>query len=172
MAFGGGPGGPTDACFSCHGLKGEGDGGAPRLAGQTTGYLVKQMEDYAGDWRQNEVMTSVARRLGDADRLAVSVYYAGLPGLEAEPGGGAGMLWSAGDPGRGIAPCASCHEGAGAGLAGPRLGGQTPAYVRSQLTAWKASTRRNDPQDVMGRIARALTDEEIDALARDIGAGP
>ena len=46
IAMGGGEGGSANACFSCHGLEGEGDGvSVPRLAGLDAGYLQKQMED-------------------------------------------------------------------------------------------------------------------------------
>jgi cytochrome c553 len=177
IAFGGGPGGPDDACFTCHGLKGEGDGAVPKLAGQSAGYLLKQLEDYAGRWRNEPSMSPVAARLSDADRLAVSVYYAGLKGLAPPAPDTAvtfGQLYSDGDPERGIAPCARCHgaAGEGGGLATPVLAGQKAVYVREQLLAWKDSRRRNDPRDMMGAIARRLSDSEIDALARDIEALP
>ena len=47
IAVGGGPGGAGAACFSCHGLQGQGDGGAafPRLAGLDAQYLARQMAD-------------------------------------------------------------------------------------------------------------------------------
>jgi cytochrome c553 len=69
IAMSGGEGGPANACFTCHGLDGGGDGvSVPRLAGLDSGYLQKQMEDYANDVRQNVVMTEVARWLDDGDR--------------------------------------------------------------------------------------------------------
>lgn len=72
IAMGGGEGGAANACFSCHGLDGAGDGvSTPRLAGLDAGYLQKQMEDYANDVRQDAVMTQVARWLDDGDRRAV-----------------------------------------------------------------------------------------------------
>ena len=44
IALSGGAGGAANACFTCHGLDGGGDGAAaPRLAGLHLGYLQKQM---------------------------------------------------------------------------------------------------------------------------------
>lgn len=176
IAFGAGPGGPQDACFSCHGLKGEGDGPIPRLAGLSTGYLMKQLEDYAGQWRDEPSMSPIAKRLSDADRLAVSAYYAALAGPVSEKPAtrSGGELFVNGDPERGLKACASCHaeDGKREDLASPRLAGQTAAYVRLQLHAWKDSRRRNDPRDVMGQVARKLTVQEINELAAYVGALP
>lgn len=177
IAFGAGPAGPQDACFSCHGLKGEGDSVIPRLAGLSTGYLVKQLEDYAGRWRDDPTMSPIARRLSDEHRLAVSGYYAALnvPTEAASAAtADAQAIFETGDPVRGLQGCASCHgvDGRKGGLAQPRLAGQTAEYVRAQLVAWKESRRRNDPRDVMGQVARKLTHEEIDKLAAHVAALP
>ncbi|RYG35886.1 MAG: c-type cytochrome [Burkholderiales bacterium] len=177
IAFGASAGGPRDACFSCHGLKGEGDAAIPRLAGLSTGYLVKQLEDFAGRWRDEPTMSPIAGRLSDADRLAVADYYATLNVSTDRPSGsvtGEQTLFHDGDPARNIKSCSTCHgaDGRGGGLAQPRLAGQTSAYVRAQLTAWKESRRRNDPRDVMGQIARKLTDSEIESLAAHVASLP
>jgi cytochrome c553 len=177
IAFGGGPGGATDGCFTCHGLKGEGDRLAPRLAGQLQGYLVKQLEDYAARWRDHSQMSPIAARLDDGDRLAVAAYYAAQQSTPPRQAGGIPdglQLFREGDPDRGLAPCAECHgaEGKGGGLANPRLAGQPVEYLEVQLRAWRAADRRNDPRDVMGAIARKLTDAEIGALVRYLGAAP
>jgi cytochrome c553 len=177
VAFGAGAGGPRDACFSCHGLKGEGDGVTPRLAGLSTGYLVKQLEDYAGRWRDDPTMSPIARRMSDENRLAVADYYAALDlpqQVAFAPVSSAHALYHEGDPARGMKTCASCHgaDGRTGGLAEPRLAGQTAEYVRAQLVAWKESRRRNDPRDVMGQIARRLSHEEIESLAAHVAALP
>ena len=80
IAMSGGAGGAANACFTCHGLKGEGDGvSTPRLAGLDQGYLQKQMEDYASGLRPDDVMTRVAKGLDQDARRAVAAWYAGLP---------------------------------------------------------------------------------------------
>jgi cytochrome c553 len=170
IAMSGGEGGPGNACFSCHGLEGQGDGvSVPRLAGLDAGYLQKQMEDYANDVRQDRVMTQVARWLDDGDRRAVSVWYASLP----VPDGGSAALTPApaiylqGAPGRGVTSCASCHgaSGEGLGAANPAIAAQPAAYTIDQLNRWKTARRRNDPRGVMTDAVAGLTEAEITAIA-------
>lgn len=173
VAFGAGPGGASDACFTCHGLEGEGDGVAPRLAGQSAGYLIKQMEDYASKWRNHPQMSAIAARLGDGDRISVARYYASVGSPRSNPNLSSLVLFHQGDVARGIAKCAQCHgSDAMGGLAAPRLAGQTEEYIRAQLLAFRASERRNDPEDVMGAMARRLTAAEIETLAAQIAAMP
>lgn len=44
------------ACVSCHGDKAQGNEVFPRLAGQRRGYLEKQLEAFAANLRENEIM--------------------------------------------------------------------------------------------------------------------
>src|SRR5690606_13949705 len=69
--------GPTGACFQCHGQGGEGDAAAafPRLSGQSYGYLVKALKDYASGARQNEIMSPIAEALSEQEMRDVSAYY-------------------------------------------------------------------------------------------------
>jgi cytochrome c553 len=48
------------SCSSCHGYDGIGNGTSrvPRIAGQSSTYLVQQLDKYAGDKRQNVYMTN------------------------------------------------------------------------------------------------------------------
>jgi cytochrome c553 len=176
VAFGGGPGGARDACFTCHGLSGEGDGLAPRLAGQSSGYLLKQLDDYGRKRRKHAAMEGIAVRLGDADKLAVARYYASVASpREVWPSRmppGAWTLYLDGDEARGLAPCAKCHgaRGEGRGPANPALRGQPAAYVANQLMLWKAAKRRNDPEHVMGAISQKLSQAEIEALSAYVAA--
>lgn len=157
-----------EACFTCHGAAGEGAGAVPRIAGLDAGYAVKQLEDYARELRADAVMSPIARRLTAADRRAVAYFYEAL-GRQPTPSAPAPPLYHAGDPARGLIACARCHEGEGAAAA-PRLGGQPAAYTIEQLDRWRRGVRRNDPNDMMGRAARPLTDAEIQALARYLEA--
>ena len=104
IALSGADAGARNACFTCHGLDGMGDGaGAPRLAGLDSGYLERQMIAYADGRRQHPQMAWIAERLDETQRRAVSMHYAQLPGgartpAEAEPM----ALYHAGDPARGL----------------------------------------------------------------------
>ena len=65
-----------------------------------------------------------------------------------------------GDWSRSIPECVACHgpSGVGVGDAFPPLAGQGPNYIASQLRAWQQGTRKNDQNDLMGHIARSLTE--------------
>lgn len=47
----------------------------------------------------------------------------------------------------------------------PPLAGQSAQYLGAQLNAWRQGTRKNDPNDLMGHIARAMSDDEVQAVA-------
>lgn len=170
IALSGAGAGAANACFTCHGLDGAGNGaGAPRLAGLDVGYLERQMRAYADGRRQHTQMAWIASRLGQTEQLAVSAYYAGLP-YRPEGGSapsGAPALWERGDPARGLQACAACHGdlGQGMGPANPPLAGQPAAYLAHQLRQWQVARRRTDPGEVMLRITRHLTEAEIAELS-------
>lgn len=158
IAMGGGNGGATNACVTCHGLRGEGDGGlTPRLAGLDAGYLHRQLDDYASGRREHAQMRAVVRRLSGEDRAKVSAYYAALPAT-AETLPATSPLFRA--------KCAQCHgmrgEGLGSGI--PPLAGQPAAYVAAQLEAWRSGKRR-DPLGQMLAVSHALTPAELRFLA-------
>ncbi len=169
IAMGGGEGGAANACFTCHGLDGLGDGvSVPRLAGLDAGYLQKQLADYAAETRADPVMSPIARWLDDGDQRAVAAWYAALPVPDAgEPTAPPPALYEVGAPERGVIACASCHglDGQGVGRGNPAIAGQPAAYTVEQLRRWKRSERRNDPRGVMAEAAAGLTDAEMRTIA-------
>lgn len=174
VALSGAGAGAAGACFTCHGLEGQGDGqAAPRLAGLDGGYLFKQMQDYAAGLRPDDVMGPIARRLTDAQRRAVADHYAAMPvqAVEIQPSGAstppAPTLWLRGDPARGVVACAACHgpTGLGGGPGVPAVAGQPQAYTLQQLRRWKSAQRRNDPRGVMIAAVAPLSDAEMTEIA-------
>jgi cytochrome c553 len=176
LAVGGGPGGAAAACFSCHGLKGQGDAGSgsPRLAGLDVSYFAKQMRDYASGSRPHGAMSRIAEQLNEVDRHALALYYAALPAEPTVPVTApersvlqAGeRLYARGAPERGIQPCAICHGPASHGLnpVYPSLA-QPASYTAGQLQLWREGTRHNDAHDLMGAVSRRMTDEDIRAVS-------
>lgn len=165
------------ACGTCHGPEGEGIGpaGFPRLAGLSAEYMKKQLADFASGSRANPVMQPIAAALSAEEADAVSRMLAAKPGPDVERTGRAAAVSGVGDTLalRGaweheIPACVACHGpgGAGVGDAFPPLAGQSAPYLSTQLEAWRQGTRNNDPDDLMGHIARDLTDDEIEAVAR------
>ena len=169
IALSGAGAGAQNACFTCHGIDGQGDGiGAPRLAGLDAGYLERQLVAYADGRRQHPQMAWIAERLGHSERAAVSTYYALLPReIDGVQQAAPLALYHAGDPARGLPACAECHgdQGEGTGAGNPPLAGQPAAYLAHQLEQWRAAKRRNDPGEVMLRISQVLTPSESAALS-------
>lgn len=176
IALSGGDAGAANACIGCHGIDGGGNGaGAPRLAGLDAGYQQRQLAAYADGRRHHELMAHIARALRWQDQLAVSRHYAAQPPARSNrPAPPPHPLWVAGDPARGIQPCALCHglNGEGGGPANPPLAGQSAAYLAAQLHAWAISARRTDPLNVMQQISLRLTPAERSALAAHAASLP
>lgn len=171
IAYSGGGGGAGNACVTCHGLRGEGDGRAvPRLAGLDAGYLSRQLDDYANGRREHEVMRAVVLRLDDEARTKVAAYYSELPApiVPAAAVADAGAaLYQRGDPTRALPSCASCHgvRGEGIGPGNPPLAGQPKSFLVSQLDAWRNGRRHNDALDQMLTVSRLLTAQEVQMVA-------
>lgn len=71
-------------CMGCHGLQGEGKPAAngqpafPRIAGQLKGYLIKSVNDYKTDKRNDPMMMAISKGLSDADINNLASYYSSL----------------------------------------------------------------------------------------------
>jgi len=164
------------ACVTCHGAEGEGmsAAGFPRLAGLSAGYMQKQLADFASGERANPIMQPIAAALTVEEADAVTSMLADKPRPQVERIGRAAPAVDAGAVlalrgawERNIPECVACHgpSGVGVGDAFPSLVGQSAQYLSSQLVAWQQGTRKNDPNDLMGHIARSLTDDEITAVS-------
>jgi cytochrome c553 len=163
------------ACAQCHAYNGasDGSGAFPRISGQSSYYLAKQLRDYASGVRTNAVMTPIAKALSSADTTDVAAYYAGvnapfLPLKNAKPMlvKRGEQLAKVGDAAKDLQSCNNCHGPGGAGEppAIPYLGGQYARYIAFQLTMWKRGSRKNSP-DAMADVAKRLNDQEIAAVA-------
>lgn len=164
------------ACVTCHGADGMGmaAAGFPAIAGFSAQYSINQMQAFKLKQRTHPVMNPIVAALTDEEIKQVSVYIEGLPtpdyprtGRAAEADSVGARLALRGAWDRNIPECVSCHGpgGVGMGAAFPPLAGQHASYMVAQLNAWREGTRKNDPNDLMGHIARSLTDSEITAVA-------
>jgi cytochrome c553 len=162
-------------CLECHGREGNsGDTRIPNHAGQYAGYLAKQLRDFQTGARQHTVMSVMAEDLDVADIDDIAAYFALQKPMKGGDGSGNRSepeLFVYGDAGRGIPACAECHGKHGEGRVGedgafyPVIGGQRKVYLRSQLVGWKLGERKNSPNGVMNRVAKHLSDDEIEALS-------
>jgi cytochrome c553 len=168
---------PRSACFTCHGLDGAGDGSGafPRLTGQAGWYLYKQLKDYASGARPNDVMSPIARALSEAQMEAVSAFYAAqktvakLPERLADPQlvQSGGVIVASGLAAAGVQACVNCHGPFARGLppSFPYLASQYASYTELQMQLFRDGVRNNDPLGVMRDVTRALTPEQIRAIA-------
>ncbi|MCU1783171.1 c-type cytochrome [Pseudomonas sp. 13B_2.1_Bac1] len=168
-------------CVACHGADGLGmaAAGFPRLAGLPAAYTRKQLEDFKHASRSHPVMQPVANALTDAEIDAVSLAVAAMPApaptlaqRSEMPSNPAQKLALQGAWERQIPACVSCHGPAGSGVgdAFPPLAGQPAAYLKAQLLAWQGGSRHNDPNDLMGHIAKSLTADEVQSVAEYFAA--
>lgn len=164
-------------CDACHGADAMGlaAAGFPRLAGISADYLSKQLHDFQSGKRISPVMQPLAKALTEADIKSVTTAIAAMPAPEVpainrsvSPKGVGERLALRGAWDRQIPECVSCHGpgGVGVGSAFPPLANQSEMYLIAQLNAWRDGTRRNDPNDLMGHIAKALSEDEIKAVAQ------
>ena len=162
-------------CAICHGPQGVSDANSPNLAGQFAAVTYKELNDFKTGARVNVVMSPFATTMSNQDMLDVAAYYAYLPRVPSnhlDPGIAAPRIVTTGAPMRNIAPCGSCHGDIDNKAGSPWLGGQSAVYIKAQLHAFASGARRNDISQQMRNIARQMTAEEIDQVARYYEAQP
>ena len=164
----------TDTCAACHNPNGMSTDPAtmPSIAGQPAQAIYKQLWDMKNGARLNDAMQPLVADLSDAQIASVAAYYSKLKPryydirFEPEQSAATLKLVAEGDAARALPACRSCHDIRGGGpIEAPNLIGQYPSYVRTQLSAFAADTRRNDIYARMRTIAKKLTSAEASALA-------
>lgn len=164
-----------ESCAACHGEAGNGQSAQfPQLSAQNPQYLRKQLADFRDDRRVSEVMSPIAKTLSDAQIDQLSAYF--RQQKAAPHAGGDDMLaavgryvYERGNIYSQVPACASCHSLNGQGSARlPRLAGQSPLYIESQLRKFRDQQRRND-SGVMRFVSEGLTELELRAVAAYVG---
>jgi cytochrome c553 len=172
------------ACAQCHAFNGtsDGSGAFPRLAGQSSYYLSRQMRAFISGDRVNAVMSPIAEALSSDDIADVSAYYAGvsapfppLPAADAALVKRGEELAKVGSAAKDIPACDNCHGPGGAGEppAIPYLAGQYGRYIAFELHMWQRGFRKSSPE-AMAQIAKRLDDQDIAAIAayyQQVGSG-
>lgn len=158
-------------CASCHGV----DGNSmvpmyPKLAGQSSEYLVKQLTEFKNGTRKDPVMAGMAAALSTQDIQDLASYFSAQKitnGLEKSNELGK-KLYLGGDKKRSITACAACHgiQGKGMAKAGfPAVANQHVDYLKGQLAKFKSSVRANDANAIMRITTQKMSEEEMQALA-------
>jgi len=172
-------------CTACHGEQGVSQAGLyPTLAGMDGAAIYKQLDDFRAGKRSWGAMNAIAQALSAQDSADVGAYFSsctnGLPPFVGErfqaghtlrEDNLAIRLVFAGDPARGIPPCAACHGPGDHKLGAPQLKTQQPVYIERQLAAFAQGFRQNDINEQMRTIAMQLTPDEMHLVAEFYGAG-
>ncbi|MBV7410732.1 c-type cytochrome [Maritimibacter sp. DP1N21-5] len=162
-----------DYCQSCHGRIG---GPVPRLDILSEAYIGTQLDAYLTGLRPSGIMAQAASRVPQArfDELARAfVTQSGPAGAGAGPDLGDIASTEERETGaelarlgtRDVPACLACHGGEPAREAakGPRLFGQSRAYLAAQLELWRDGVYSHD--DLMAAAARDLSDADIAAVS-------
>jgi cytochrome c553 len=159
-------------CVACHGVDGNSPSPAfPKIAGQSEGYIVKQLADFKSGRRANGIMAGQVAGLSKTDMENLGAFYAsqkattGTTSSKKHAKSGA-RLYRGGNAKTGVSACMSCHGPSGKGIPPkyPRVSGQHAAYSEAQLKAFKEKKRLND-DNVMTGIAFRMSQEEIKAVS-------
>ncbi len=169
------------ACASCHGEKGAATADNwPSIAGQKATYTYKMLIDYRDEKRAGTVtsnlMVKLAKQMTEQEMADISAYYASFslpPATRPKVASKEEVekilpLLTRGDGKRLLAPCLSCHGTNAEGniMDIPALAGQRAEYFRKTMKEFKTGARHNDVYARMRYISKALTDNEINALAQ------
>ena len=156
-------------CVACHGDGGNSTNPAvPSIAQQPAQFISTSLFMFREGNRKNDLMTPMAKPLSNAEMNDLAAYFSSLK--PSPPKHKASAESAAAGPA--LADkfmCTQCH---GPALLGtqhiPRVAGQLPDYLRTQLKGFKAS-KRFDMDGNMTSAAQALTEKDIEILADYLG---
>ena len=163
------------SCFLCHGMQGEAASELyPRLAAQNAAYIAKQLANFKSGERKSKTMQPMVAALTPEDMRALGLYFSRQQSaphapVDAELAARGKAIYAKGGTATEVAACIGCHGERGLGADNlPRLAGQVPSYLATQLRSFGARERTND-NAVMHTIAARMTEEEIRAVAEFLG---
>ncbi|MDD2883517.1 MAG: c-type cytochrome [Dechloromonas sp.] len=161
-------------CFLCHGLEGEAASPVfPRLAGQHSEYIAKQLADFKAGKRKSDTMRPQSEELTAQEMRALGMFFEGKTAEPRQPDDAELLavgkyVFNRGNKFTSLPSCASCHGAKGLGTPLlPRLAGQHPSYIVDQLKQFNKRERTND-NAVMHTVASRLSELETHAVAEYI----
>ncbi|MGK9235096.1 c-type cytochrome [Inquilinus limosus] len=160
-------------CALCHGdaVRAPVADPAPALQGQSKAYLLRALEEYAGNARQSGMMEAVAAALSPRERERLAGEFAAMPPRagdarqDPERVARGAAIASGGVAERNVPPCLACHAGRRSPQF-PRLEGLSAGYIGTQLRLFRDGVRGGTPYGaIMAPIAKRLTDRDIEDAA-------
>lgn len=170
----------VQACTICHSAEDKAgrDAYYPRIAGKPQGYLFNQLRNFRDGRRYYQPMVILLENMSDEYLLEIARYFSSLQlpypaperiHMQPEEIKLAERLIYSGKPDKDIPPCSACHGNVLMGIepAIPALLGLSRAYIAAQLSGWRnGSVMRSQAPDCMSEIAKQLSDDEADAIAK------
>jgi len=174
------------ACTICHDNKDRigRDAYYPRIAGKPAGYLFNQLKNFRDGRRNYRPMAILLENMSDKYMLEIAHYFSSLQlpypppekiNIQPEEVNLVDVLIHLGDPERDIPACKACH---GEALMGtkpfiPGLLGLSHTYISAQFGSWRnGGVMRGQSSNCMSEIAKRLTDEETNAIAKWLAIQP
>ena len=164
----------TGRCSLCHGPEGQSASPVyPRLAGQHSEYIAKQLGDFKSGKRKSETMKPQVEELTPEEMQALGAFFekkktTARSGRDAELLAVGKYVFNRGNQFSGVPACMTCHGPQGHGTPQlPRLAGQHPRYIEDQLKQFNSRERNND-NAVMHTVASKLSELERNAVAEYI----
>ena len=177
----------VQVCSACH-AQSDPQLSAPKLEGQSTAYLARQIRAFVRGERTASIeggtcaTEEVLRTLVPLDFIQLSTFYS-RQAMGSEPPSAApfqvlqrgGVVYAQGSIEAGVQPCARCHGEDGEGgpastLLAPPLAGQRPEYLRDQLLSFRTNHRTSADGTLMRGATLGLPDSDIEAVAEYLAA--
>lgn len=154
-------------CQDCHRKDGSGraNGVFPRLAGQHSSVLIKQLSDIRSARRNNPAMQGLAAALSRTDLVDVVAYVQALP-ISDKNGKGPGTSLKLGQQ-LYDRDCASCHGGQGEGIAAkfyPMVAAQHYQYLLREVATIRNGERGNSNPEMV-RSIKNYSKADFEAVA-------
>ena len=152
-------------CVGCHGPDGNSkDPAIPTIAGQPKQFITTQLVMFREKNRKNDAMLPFVANLSNAEINDFGTYFSAQTMQTAAPP----LAEDKAAEGRKLVTQFNCNQCHGPTLKGlqhiPRLAGQQPVYLRTQLLGFKAQTRF-DMDGNMTSAAQPLQPAQIDQIA-------
>lgn len=158
-------------CNGCHGPEGVSHGPSiPSIAGLNADYLLQAMLQFKQGKRDATIMDRIAKGYKDYELRKIARYFASK-GWRSLPVDGDDVLVA-----RGLflhrEHCEECHEDSGRyqDKDVPRIAGQRPGYLRTQLRLYYAQAERLPQPTKMAERLALLTEPDLHALSAFYGA--
>jgi len=154
-------------CQGCHGKDGNSSAPTtPKLAGQYSDYIQRQINNYKNGSRRDPIMTSIAADLSNPQDLSdIGAYFASqvqMAGISVENEAGKKIFREKG--------CLNCHGEIGKGKPSynaifPIIGGQNKGYLIKQLKNFKSGARDTDISGMMSLLTNQMSYDDIVAVS-------